>query len=59
MKVILWPFIVFFMAKKLTPFNLKNKIDCTKLKEDQDYGSSLLSATDQQTKQGQALRRKK
>ena len=46
------------MARKLTLFNLKNKTDCTKLKEDQDYRSSLLCATDQQTKQGQALRRK-
>ena len=48
----------FSMAKKLTLFNLKNKTDCTELKEDQNYGSSLLCAADQQTKQGQALRRK-
>ena len=44
------------MARKLTLFNLKNKTDYTKLKEDHNYGSSLLCATDQQTKQGQALR---
>ena len=46
----------FFMAVNLIAFNHENTNDSTKIKEDHDYGSSLLCATDQQTKQGQALR---
>ena len=46
----------FFMALNLILFNHENKNDSTKTKEDHDYGSSLLWATEQQTKQGQALR---
>ena len=57
MKVIIMA-LPFFMAVNLILFNHENTNDSTKLKEDHDYGSSLLCATDQQTKQGQALRRK-
>ena len=54
LRSLLWPFL-FFMAVILIIFNHENTNDSTK-KEDHDYGSSLLCATDQQTKQGQALR---
>ena len=57
---ILWPFINFVMAINLILFQSqkKNKIHSTNLQEDHDHGSSLLCETDQQTKKGQALRRK-
>ena len=37
------------MTVNLILFDLKNKIDCTKLKEDHDYGSHLILGRDQQT----------
>ena len=45
----------FFHGSKPNSFNHEHTNDSTK-KEDHNYGSSLLCATDQQTKQGQVLR---
>ena len=58
MKVNIMALHHFFHGKTTNSFQSQNKTDYTKLKEDQDYGSSLLCARDQQTKQGKALCRK-